>query len=309
MRTQFIQEVFFKELEKVSEGRLKVESHWNAELATGYDALNKVGEGNGIDIAMVVPEYDAKKLPLHQLFKSYPLGPTGQAQVDFFRQVYQDIPEFKQELAQQNVVPILLATGYPVAFFARHPLANLNQMQGQKWRTASFWHRDFLQQTGAIPVTMPWNEGIFHALEKDELQGLMVNIDGGYQLNIPQTAPYILYSPQLWLGHLYIVAMNKSLWDSLSAQEQNHIRQAAELAYAQLGDIMTQSFAEQYDLIAQSGANIRTLSADELAQWQQATQYPNIQQKWAEEQEQQTGKPVLAVLQKLSALKAAFDKR
>ena len=41
MRTTFLHEIFFKNIEKESRGNLKIEEHWNSELSTGYDALKK----------------------------------------------------------------------------------------------------------------------------------------------------------------------------------------------------------------------------------------------------------------------------
>ena len=82
MRTRFLKDVFFAAVEKESNGRLKIEDHWDAELASGYDALRAVGKGEVADVATVVPEYTAKELPLHQIFKSFPTGPAGAKQVN-----------------------------------------------------------------------------------------------------------------------------------------------------------------------------------------------------------------------------------
>ena len=101
MRTRFIKDIFFAAIEKESNGRLKIEAHWDGKLAAGYDALRLVGEGRIADMAIVVPEYVAKELPLHQIFKSFPVGPTGNRQVAFFRQVYETIPEFAAELKSE----------------------------------------------------------------------------------------------------------------------------------------------------------------------------------------------------------------
>ena len=77
MRTRFIKDVFFPAIEKESNGRLKIAAHWGGEVASGYQALHVVGKDSAADMAIVVPEYTANELPLHQLFKSFPTGPTG----------------------------------------------------------------------------------------------------------------------------------------------------------------------------------------------------------------------------------------
>lgn len=109
-----------------------MDDRWDSKLATGHDALRVVGEGKVADMATVVPEYMAKDLPLHQIFKCFPLGPTGQKQVAFFRRAYADIAQSPAELEKNNAVPLLLATGYPVAFFSIKPLNSLNDLEGKQ---------------------------------------------------------------------------------------------------------------------------------------------------------------------------------
>ncbi len=132
MRTKFIKDVFFAAIEQESKGRLKVDDHWDSTVAASYDARRVTGEGKVTDMAIVVPEYTAKELPLQQIFKSFPVGPTGARQVDFFRRAYAEVAEFPHELEKNNVVPLLFATGYPVAFFSTQALNSLNDLKGNK---------------------------------------------------------------------------------------------------------------------------------------------------------------------------------
>lgn len=115
MRTQFIKNVFFSEIEKESQGRLKIEAHWEGDISSSYNALSTLGQGTRADIGIVVPEYTAEQLPLHQIFKSFPLGPTnGEAQMRFFHRVFQQYPQFARELGQNNLVNLQFFLGYPV---------------------------------------------------------------------------------------------------------------------------------------------------------------------------------------------------
>ena len=123
-RTAFLTDVFFKNIEKESHGRLKIETHWNSELFTGYDALKKTNDGT-LDMAVIVPEYDAANMPLHQLFKSFPLGPTGKKQVEFLSTIYRDVSVLQEELEKQNLIPLYVAMGYPVAFYSTSSIEGL----------------------------------------------------------------------------------------------------------------------------------------------------------------------------------------
>lgn len=73
----------------------------------------------------------------------------------------------------------------------------------------------------------------------------MVNVDGGYQLNVHKVAPNVLYSEKLWMGHVYLLVMNKDTWDKLAQQDKQAIERAAATAYQTLGTVMNASFDAQ----------------------------------------------------------------
>ncbi|MBR1658604.1 MAG: carboxylesterase family protein [Synergistaceae bacterium] len=283
MRTRFLNDVFFPAVERESKGRVKINPVWNGEICISYENLNTVKDGSRAQITVVVPEYSMKELPLHQLFKSFPTGPSGQKQVEFFRRVYDEVPELSHELEAQNIHPIIIATGYPAAFFSLKPMNELRDIKGQNWRSASFWHKDFLANAGATPVTIPWGQGVYDALDNGILDGLIVNIDSGYDLKAHNAAPNILVSKRLWLGHEYIIAMNKSVWDSLSYDDRKAIERAAESSYKVLGGIMDERFTWQLETLKADGADYRLLTDDEADFWEQTTGYEAIQDKYIAE--------------------------
>ena len=285
MRTRFLKDVLFPAIERESKGRLKIEDHWDGKVAIAYEALPAVSQRGAADMATTVPEYHAQKMPVHQLLKSFPVGPAGQAQVEFFRRLYAQAPEFSAELAANDTVEVFLGTGYPVAFFSRQPLADLSGLRGRRWRSASFWHQDFLRNAGATAVSMPWGPQIYDAMKAGTLDGLMVNVDSGYMLNVHEAAPHVLLSRDLWLGHLYPVVMNKAVWDSLAPEDREAIRRAGASAYATLGAVMDRHVEEQIDLLKREGAKVRTLDRVEVEQWASATQFGRVQDAWVAAQQ------------------------
>lgn len=284
MRTRFFRDVVFPAIERESNGRLKIEDHWDGEVAAAYDALGAVSKSGGADMATVVPEYTAKELPLHQIFKSFPVGPAGGRQIEFFNRVYAEVPAFAAELERNNIVPVFFGTGYPVAFFNREPMAGLDALKGGKWRSASFWHLDFLRNSGATPVTMHWGPEIYEALKQKTLDGLMVNVDSGFMLKVHEAAPNVLVSKDLWLGHVYLLTIKKTVWDGLAAEDRDAIRRAAQASYQTLGQVMASSLDDQLDQLRQAGATVRILAPAEVSRWSEVTRYREVQAAWARDQ-------------------------
>ncbi len=302
MRTRFINDVFFPAIEKESNGRLKIEAHWNGELSISYDALRRVAEGKVADMAIVVPEYTSDVLPLHQVFKSFPVGPSGEKQLDFFHRVYTEIPALTEELEKANLATMLICTGYPTAFFSAGPMNGLDDLQKSRYRSASFWHRKFLENSGAEPVVMPWNAEICKALEGGTLDGVMVNVDSGYDLGVHEAAPHVLLSRDLWLGHLYLLVMNRTAWDGLAKEDQDAIQRAAAVAYKSLGSMMDSCFDAQVEELRQKGATVRILDFEEVERWQNAIDYRGVQSAWVREQEGKGVNGVGAVMEKVGTI-------
>lgn len=302
MRTQFIKDVLFAAIEKESQGRLKVDDHWDSKLAVSYDALRVVGEGKVADMGIVVPEYTANDLPLQQIFKSFPTGPSGGRQVAFLRKVYAETPALTAELQRKNVVPLFFATGYPVAFFSSDALNSEDDLKGKTWRSASFWHTDFLRNAGAIPVSMPWGDGVFKAMQARTLNGLMVNVDSGYMLKVHETAPHVLLSKDLWLGHVYVLAMNRNTWDKLADADRQAIARATETAYTRLGAVMDSSFDALVADMRREGVKVRLLDSRELDAWNTTARYPQAQEKWVKAQEAKGNLEARPVMEKVRAL-------
>lgn len=284
MRTRFLQEVFFKNIADESQGRLRIEPHWGGEIAKAHGELAALAAGK-MDMAVAVPEYSAKQLPRHQLFKGFLIGPSGAAQVEKIRQIYGAIPALTAEYEAQGLTPVLIATGYPVAFFSREPLANLEAIKGQSWRSASFWHRAFLENAGARPVNSPWGPETYALLASGQMQGLMVNIDSALDLGAPKHANHALVAKEFWLGHIYPIVIRTERWQALDEADRAAIGRAAEKSYAVLGEIMERSYGEILAKAREQGVQLRELTAAEVAAWGEASQYRRVLDEWAAEQE------------------------
>lgn len=197
---------------------------------------------------------------------------------------------------------IFLGTGYPVAFLSKQPLHNLKTFEGQKWRTASFWHESFLRNAQATPVSIPWGDDIFRAMQASTLDGLMVNVDSAHDLRIEQVAPNILLSKDLWLGHLYILAMNHDTWNGLAPEDREAVQRAASTAYTQLGRVLNDSFDTMVGDLKKNGATVSLLDRKELDAWKATTRYKDVQAAWVKDQQIKGVGEADTVLKKITEL-------
>ena len=284
MRTR-VTEQFFRLVEQESQGRIRVNDHWNGEISSSYDACKMVCEGKKADMATVVPEYDSQRMPLHQLFKSFLAGPSGEAQVALIRKAYETIPELTEELHRAGIHPVLVATGYPVGFYSREPIADLSALKGQTWRTASFWHVNYLENAGARNKRIAWGRQASDSLRSGAIDGIMVNIDSGWDIGVHKAAPHLLVSQELWLGHIYLVAMNLNRWNALPAKDKQAIERAADKTYKAMGKMMDQSYEQLLQQLNNEGCTVRRLSHEEVSDFVTTARQSEVQQQWVSQKE------------------------
>ena len=82
---------------------------------------------------------------------------------------------------------------------------------------------------------MPGNDKISDSLRNGQLDGLMVNLDSSYDIHAQRAAPFIQYSPSLWLGQVYLLVINKNTWNALDGEDKEAIRRATVSTEQQLG--------------------------------------------------------------------------
>lgn len=159
-----------------------------------------------------------------------------------------------------------------------------------------------MRNAGAKPVTIPWGEQVYKALQAKTLDGLMVNVDSGYLLKVHDIAPNVLVSKDLWLGHVYLIVMNEKTWEKLAQEDKEAINRAVKKTYQKLGAVMDSSFNQQIADIKKAGANIRLLTAQEVDQWKVNTQYQAVQADWVKTQETKGNTQAAPVMQKVTVL-------
>ena len=131
---------------------------------------------------------------------------------------------------------------------------------------------------------MPWNTQITEALRDGRLNGLLVNLDSGDDIQTWQAAKEVRVSQRLWLGHVYLLVINKQRWESLAKEDQQAIHRAAKRTKKMLGITLDSSLKEMMSRMNQHGAHAQFLTPGELESWQNISRYQAVQANWVASQ-------------------------
>ena len=265
-KSDFFQ-VWIDELEERTNGRVKVEAHYDGELFSPMDAYDGV-MSRAVDMAQIVTAWVPGQFPMADVlsFPSYDKVIYRPSQLLW--DLYEEFPEFQAEFADVKVLS-LAATYYTCAATSSKPIATLEDNQGLKMVTTSMWSSIRGESLGWTPVSLPPND-VYTNIEKGVVDGGLLGttysmIDFGWV----EPLNYITRVPMSSVT--IAIIMNRDTWNSLPADIQQIIDDMTPWM-VELEDEwrikrdteFLQSFPGDY------GMHFVDVSADELASWNEA---------------------------------------
>jgi TRAP-type C4-dicarboxylate transport system substrate-binding protein len=148
-------------MDKVTErtkGRVTFETFWGASLAAPTAHLDILQKGM-VDVILGCRIYTPGKTPLGPYHYVIPFGPTDMALVNkATRQMYEEIPAFREELAKQNAVLIANFVTMPYDMVSKTPVNSLAAMKGKKIGLIGQYFGRWVSPAGLVPVVAPMSE-------------------------------------------------------------------------------------------------------------------------------------------------------
>ena len=288
------------EIETATEGRVTFEPYYSGSLAKPNEQLRATSTGLA-GIALVVPTYVPGDLPLANVGGNPALWSDSWVGSKAYQTLYDERPELHAELEDHNVALVaayVTPTYFPMA--RDTDLTSLDQLEGMRVMTSGQL-AVLLEQLGARIVNIPTPEG-YEALQRGTIDGAVYGLTSATTYGIEDVVQSVW---QLPLGGLpLLVVMNKDIWDSLSEEDQQAIRE--------VGAKQAEAFHEIYQIggddeslktIEEAGVTVIPADEASLAGLQEEAR--KIWDAWAEEQEA-AGRPGRQIMDRFVELTTQF---
>jgi TRAP-type C4-dicarboxylate transport system substrate-binding protein len=147
---------FFRELEKRTNGRIKIEEHWNGELVSLMDAYDAMLKGS-VDLAEYFPSMLAGRFPMDDIM---PFTPFDTVVYRPGRVVYELGQQFPQSLEPYKEAKLLWREpGYSVGFVTtKKAVRDLAGSKGMKMAPVGEWSANIIEALGWVPTSVPPEE-------------------------------------------------------------------------------------------------------------------------------------------------------
>lgn len=286
----FIQSHFMPEVDRIlaEKGDYKIEwqEAFGGQLYKANATLTSVEEGV-TDIGWVFSYLEGAKMPLSQVTGYTPFSTNNvPAMLDTMRQLYQDVPEFKQEWEQYNLV-FLGATGSDTYdLYTKAPVETLDDLNGRKISAPGVLGT-WLRGLGANAVDGALTT-FYTDIQTGVSDGVLSLALGALPTKLYEVAPYITKAN---IGVVFSggLAINRDTWDGLPEEVQQALLTAGDAYSKAHGEDLMERQAMALTMIMQAGASqnppvtLTELPAEMRTDW--ANRLPDLAGEWATDAE------------------------
>ncbi|MFZ7104244.1 MAG: TRAP transporter substrate-binding protein [Peptococcaceae bacterium] len=204
-------EEWAKEVEKKSEGRIKIKVYPGETLGKGRDMLPMIEQGV-TDIGwVVIPFFPGQFLTAEGLAMPMLGAGSSKAAALTLWDLYQANEDMQQAFSKVKVV-CFTASGYQFLATSKKKVEKLEDLQGLNIRVPGWGASEFMKAAGGSPIFMPPPE-MYEALEKGVIDGYILDWLGTDSNRLYEVANYVCNVPII--SNPQSLLMNKAKFASL----------------------------------------------------------------------------------------------
>jgi len=285
------------EIEKKSNGAVKIEYYFAQALVKTMDSLPAVSSGIA-DIQFVADGYYPSQLPLigglHLLYQS----DSGYLMDKACTEMHASYPPFQKMMKDNNLKFLISLSAGEVAMASIKPIKKLEDLKGKKVRAMGLMN-DAMKMLGATPVAMPLPE-VYEALERgtlDAVTGIPYHLIAAFKFQ--EVAKHIVgvrmgcYAS----GGYY---MNLDVWNELPDNIKQIIDETNAVLPERYADMTNQLFGKITGKLRDANCTFYTLPDEEVERCKNIL-LPKIYEDWTKKMDKRRlpGQETLNVYRRL----------
>ena len=263
-----------KDVEKATEGRVKITIYPGGALSTPVQLFDTVSTGVA-DLAWFLQGYTPGKFPLTSVIELPFMATSAEQASQALWEIYEKTPQMQAEYPGVKVLALwTVDTGQLMV--AKKVVRNFDEIKGLKLRIGSDSLKPTTESLGAVPILMAVNE-LYDGLQKGVVDGTLIGTSAIKPFKLQDVLKGVtmvdLFTSAMGL------AINSNSWAKISAQDQKIIM---DLSGTKLAKAMGANFDSEaklaLDVAKGAGVEIVELPAAEKDKWKKAV--AGIHQQW-----------------------------
>lgn len=217
-----------KDIETMSQGRLKIQVFADQELIPAMQIFDAVSQGTSVQMGHGSAYYWAGKVPAAQFMSSVPFGMTANG-VNAWLYNGDGLKLWRELYTPFNLVPFPAGnSGVQTGGWFKKKIETVDDLKGLKMRIPGLGGK-VLAKAGGTPVLMAGGE-IYTALERGTIDATeWVGPFHDERLGLHRAAKYYYYPGWHEPGTTMELIINKKAWDTLPSDLQHIVDMAAQV--------------------------------------------------------------------------------
>jgi len=274
--------LFLEEVEKYTNGKVKINVYWGESLLKAKEILKGVKEGV-VDMGYINPNYYPKQLLVIGSFAIHPRGPVKFSNAyKAIEKCFEEIPELNQELESLNQKVLYINTVLPIAIVSTKPFISFEDFKDKRIRAASKWYLAQLKGAGAIPVSIPWGD-CYMALQTGTIDGVYTNLDGAHRTKLDEPASNIFTMREIWVATAMLYTINIDKWNSLPVDIQEQLLEAGRSASLRFSELYDAEWDKIVNEQKELGYKVTAASSEDIQKWMSMPVIDQMKEDWIKE--------------------------
>ena len=285
------------EVEKRTNGRVKVQYYFAESLVKTMDSLGAVSSGIA-DVQFFAPGYFPTQLPLSGGPDLIYQTRSNWVFAKAYNEMAHSFPPFVKMLKDNNILLMSSLPASEVVLLSAKPVKTLADIKSKKVRAMGLMN-NAMKSLGATPVAMPLPE-VYEALERgtiDAVTGLPYHLVVAFKL---QEAAKHLVNPGIGCYASGGYFINLKTWAKLPDDIKQIIAKINDEFPDVAANMSNEQLKQTTETLLKAKVDIYSLPPDEVAKWK-AILVPGVYDDWTKQMEAKglPGKETLAKYQEL----------
>lgn len=254
-----------------SNGEIEIELMPSSAIVGNNETLDAVGAGI-LQGHITDPSYFAGKNPAFAVYGNMVGAWSDPKQfLGYMRDAGGEVG-YNALVEPYNVHLIRAGVMIPEALVSKRKIETMDDFKGLKIRAPEGMVSNIFQLAGAAPVNLPTSE-VYTALEKGVIDAADYTVFAtNYTQGYHKYAPYAAY-PGFHSMPMMAVSLNKDIWDGLSADTQQMLRDSVDEFVLDMREQLVSADKKQVAIAEEKGdVTITTLSPEELKKFRATAQ-------------------------------------
>lgn len=253
-----------------SDGEITIELLPSSAIVGNNETLDAVGAGI-LQGHITDPSYFAGKNPAFAVYGNMVGAWSDPYQFLGYMRDAGGEDRYNALVEPYNVHLIRAGAMIPEALVSKRKITTMEDFKGLKIRAPEGMVSNIFQLAGAAPVNLPTSE-VYTALEKGVIDAADYTVFAtNYTQGYHRFAPYAIY-PGFHSMPMMAVSLNKDIWDDLSSDDQQMLKDSIDDFVDHLYQQLTAADEAQVEIAKQNGVKFSTLSPDELKKFRATAQ-------------------------------------